>query len=95
MGAVSLDGRYLTATDWKTGDLSIRDLATGEMRHVTSNKSIADGDAEYRGKEHRRPGEKERLRESLANVPDDRALGDVGIPKVTTQDAAGVERKLF
>ncbi len=47
MGAVSLDGRYLTATDWKTGDLAIRDLTTGEMRHVTSNKSPADGNAEF------------------------------------------------
>src|SRR6185369_7177527 len=46
-GTVSLDGRYLTATDWKTGDLSIRNLETGQMGHLTSNKSLADGDAEY------------------------------------------------
>jgi len=47
MGAVAADGSFLTATDPKTGDLALRDLATGEMRRVTTNKSLADGDAEY------------------------------------------------
>jgi len=31
----SPDGRYLTEVDWITGDLSLIDLVTGELRHVT------------------------------------------------------------
>ncbi len=31
-GAVSPDGRFLTYTDWRTGDLAVRDLKTGEDR---------------------------------------------------------------
>lgn len=36
-GGVSPDGRYLTYTDWNTGDLAVRDLATGENHHLTQN----------------------------------------------------------
>lgn len=32
----SPDGRYVTQTDWGTGDLSVLDLLTGESRHVTA-----------------------------------------------------------
>ena len=35
-GGPSPDGRYLSFTDWTTGDVSVRDLVTGEKRHVTS-----------------------------------------------------------
>ncbi len=34
-GGPSPDGRYLSFTDWATGDVSVRDLVTGEKRHVT------------------------------------------------------------
>ena len=34
-GTVSPDGRYLTFVDWGTGDLAVRDLATGETRRLT------------------------------------------------------------
>src|SRR6266852_5497906 len=34
-GGPSLDGRYLSFTDWTTGDVSVRDLVTGEKRRVT------------------------------------------------------------
>ncbi len=34
-GAASPDGRYLTYVDWETGDLALRDLRTGEKRHLT------------------------------------------------------------
>ena len=33
--SVSPDGRFLAYTDWTTGDLAVRDLATGEERRVT------------------------------------------------------------
>ncbi|MBZ5636941.1 MAG: hypothetical protein LAO55_27780 [Acidobacteriia bacterium] len=46
MGAPAPDGSYLTFTDADTGDLSVRDLATGAIRRVTANKSADDGDAE-------------------------------------------------
>jgi Tol biopolymer transport system component len=35
MGQVSADGRYLTYTDWNTGDLAVRDLTTGVNRPIT------------------------------------------------------------
>ncbi len=35
LGSVSPDGRYLSFTDWSTGDLKLRVLSTGENRHVT------------------------------------------------------------
>ncbi len=35
-GSLSPDGRYLSCVDWATGDLAIRDLATGKLRHLTN-----------------------------------------------------------
>ena len=35
--SVSADGRYITFTDWDTGDLCIRDLKTATNRHLTHN----------------------------------------------------------
>lgn len=39
LGSVSKDGRYLSFTNWATGDLGVRDVATGEHRLLTSNNS--------------------------------------------------------
>lgn len=36
MGAPSLDGRFLSYTDWETGDLGLRDLVTGQNRRLTN-----------------------------------------------------------
>ncbi len=38
-GAVSPDGKYLSFVDWTTGDLAIRDLATGTNRRLTNKGS--------------------------------------------------------
>ena len=38
-GAVSPDGRYLSFVDWMTGDLAIRELATGTNRRLTNKGS--------------------------------------------------------
>ena len=40
-GAVSPDGRYLSFIDWGTGDLAIRELATGANRRLTDKGSWA------------------------------------------------------
>ena len=34
-GGPSPDGRFLSFTDWSTGDIGIRDMTTGEKRHLT------------------------------------------------------------
>lgn len=34
-GSVSPDGRFLAFTDWRTGDLALRDLESGENRRLT------------------------------------------------------------
>jgi Tol biopolymer transport system component len=34
-GAISPDGRYLSFWDWRTGDLAVRDLQTGQDRRLT------------------------------------------------------------
>ncbi len=39
LGRISPDGRSLACTDWMTGDLSILDVTTGKMRHLTDKGS--------------------------------------------------------
>ena len=39
MGSLSPDGRYLSCVDGTTGDLALRDLATGKMRRLTNGGS--------------------------------------------------------
>jgi len=36
-GVPSFDGRYASFADWKTGDLALRDLKTGETRRLTND----------------------------------------------------------
>jgi Tol biopolymer transport system component len=45
-GSVSPDGRFLSFTDWDTGDLALHDLVTGANRNLT-NKGSWDASAEY------------------------------------------------
>jgi Tol biopolymer transport system component len=40
MEAPSPDGRYLTYTDWSTGDLAVRDLTTGTKRRLTADGGL-------------------------------------------------------
>ncbi len=46
MGAASPHGRYLSYVDWETGDLALRDLATGKNRRLT-NKGSWSHSSEY------------------------------------------------
>ena len=46
LGSVSSDGRYLSYTDWETGDLAMRDLETGKNRRLT-NKGSWESSVEY------------------------------------------------
>ena len=39
LGNVSPDGRYLSFVDWETGDLAIREIATGTNRRLTNKSS--------------------------------------------------------
>ena len=39
MGAVSPDGRYLSFWDWRTGDLAVRELETGQDRQLTDEST--------------------------------------------------------
>ncbi|MFH2074575.1 MAG: hypothetical protein ABIJ57_04390 [Pseudomonadota bacterium] len=41
MGRVSPDGRFVSFTDWDTGDLAIHDLATGQDRRITDKGTWA------------------------------------------------------
>ena len=41
-GQVSPDGRHLSFVDWATGDLAVRDLATGKNRRLTDKGSWED-----------------------------------------------------
>ncbi|HCA81076.1 MAG TPA: hypothetical protein DEP53_15205, partial [Bacteroidetes bacterium] len=38
-GGISQDGRYLSFTDWSTGDLAVRDMSTGSIRRLTNKGS--------------------------------------------------------
>jgi Tol biopolymer transport system component len=41
--SLSPDGRYLSCVDWATGDLALRDLATGKMRRLTTEGLFLNG----------------------------------------------------
>ena len=41
LGAPSPDGKYLSIVDWATGDLAVRDIATGKNRRLTDKGSWA------------------------------------------------------
>lgn len=43
-GTISADGRLLSFVDWDTGDLAVRDLATGTDRRLTTNASWRDAE---------------------------------------------------
>lgn len=42
LGTVSPDGRYLSYTDWSTGNLGLRDLATGKDHNLTNKGTWLD-----------------------------------------------------
>jgi Tol biopolymer transport system component len=44
-GEISPDGRSLSFVDWSTGDLAVRDLATGQNRRLTNKGSWEDSQA--------------------------------------------------
>lgn len=39
-GSVSKDGRLLSFADWSTGNLAVRENATGQVRRITANGSV-------------------------------------------------------
>jgi Tol biopolymer transport system component len=41
-GGLSADGRFLSYTDWETGDLALHDFTTGQDRHLTNKGTWAD-----------------------------------------------------
>jgi Tol biopolymer transport system component len=41
-GTISPDGRFLSYTDWGTGDLALHDFTTGEDRHLTNKGSWSE-----------------------------------------------------
>ncbi len=44
-GSFSADGRYLSFTDWDTGDQAVRDMSSGINRHLTNTGGwVASGD---------------------------------------------------
>jgi hypothetical protein len=45
-GTVSYDGRFLSFTDWQTGNLMVRDLSTGRNRSLTTTGRM-DAAVEY------------------------------------------------
>ena len=47
MGTPSFDGKYLSFTDWGTGNLAIRDFANGVSRILTKNQNASQGYPEY------------------------------------------------
>jgi Tol biopolymer transport system component len=46
-GGPSPDGRYLAYVDWRTGDVAVRDLATGEARRLTYDGGFRPDDRQY------------------------------------------------
>ena len=46
LGQVSPDGKYISFVDWNTGDLAVRDLATGEEKRLTDKGPWTESGAE-------------------------------------------------
>lgn len=46
-GTPSPDGRYISAVDWETGDIAIRNTDTGESRHLTNKGRWEENGDEY------------------------------------------------
>jgi Tol biopolymer transport system component len=46
-GEISFDGKYLSFVDWETGDLAIREMATGKNRHLTHKGSWDESSMAY------------------------------------------------
>jgi len=46
LGQVSPDGKYVSFVDWNTGDLAVRDLATGEEKRLTDKGPWTQSGAE-------------------------------------------------
>ncbi len=46
-GEISPDGKYLSFVDWTTGDLAVRDMATGEVRRLTSKEGLPSSPYEF------------------------------------------------
>jgi Tol biopolymer transport system component len=46
-GTPSWDGRYLSTEDWRTGDLAVFDLVTGQIRRLTDKGSWAENANEF------------------------------------------------
>ena len=44
-GEISFDGKHLSFVDWETGDLAIREMATGKKRHLTHKGSWGESNA--------------------------------------------------
>jgi Tol biopolymer transport system component len=47
LGQPSPDGRQLTYMDWSTGNLALRDMTTGETRHLTHKETTDPGYGEF------------------------------------------------
>ncbi|KPK79271.1 MAG: hypothetical protein AMS25_13240 [Gemmatimonas sp. SM23_52] len=45
LGAPSPDGRLLTFVDWSSGDLALRELSTGAVKHLTDKGSWSESEA--------------------------------------------------
>jgi len=43
LGQPTPDGKYLTFVDWSTGNLAVRDMSSGEVRHLTDKGPDEDG----------------------------------------------------
>lgn len=69
-GNVSSDGRLLSFTDWKTGDLSLHDLTTGQDRRLTNKGTLQGGEP----RELLRVAEPETLGGFVAWSPDGKSL---------------------
>lgn len=46
-GSLSPDGRYLSCVDMSSGDLAVRELATGKMRHLTHKSSTESSEQAF------------------------------------------------
>jgi Tol biopolymer transport system component len=92
-GSISPDERYFSLTDWDTGDLAVREIATGKQRRLT-NKGVWDKDHPEYALTSRWSPDLRRVAYIWVNAHNESELHEIGLtdpqPRVICGEKKGV-----
>jgi len=95
-GSVSPDERYISLTDWDTGDLAVRDISTGKQRRLTNKGAWDDAHPGYAMESIWSPDSR-RVAYSWVNANNESELHEVGLadpkPRIIRGEENGIWTK--